>query len=71
MTWFEDLAKRLGVLKKNSDGRYIGLCESLYYISVDILLNDDDNIRSLTEEEHEKMIIKEFYRKYPYAEQRL
>ena len=68
MTWFEDLAKKLGVLKKNSDGRYTGLCESLYYISVDILLSDDDSIRDLTEKEQEKMIIREFYRKYPYAE---
>lgn len=71
MTWFEDLAKRLGVLKKNADGRYVGLCESLYYISVDILLSDDDSIRNLTEEEQEKKIIKEFYKKFPYAEQRL
>lgn len=71
MTWFEDLAKRLGVLKKDSNGRYTGLCESLYYISVDILLSDDDSIRNLAEEKQEKMIIKEFYKKYPYAEQRL
>lgn len=71
MTWFEDFAKRLGVLKIDKNGRYTGLCESLYYISLDILLSDDDSIRNLTEEEQEKMIIKEFYRKYPYAEQNL
>lgn len=67
MTYFEELASKLGVLEQNEKGFYTGKCRTLYYISVDVMLSDDEEILKLSDEEKEKIIIERFYKKFPKA----
>ena len=66
MTYFEELASRLGVFEQDEKGFYIGKCKALYHISIDVMLSDDEETLNLSEQEKEKIIIERFYEKFPY-----
>ena len=66
MTWFEELAQKLGVLEKDEKGFYTGKCQVLYNLSVDVMLSDLDYINSLSDEDKESIIINNFYEIFPY-----
>ena len=66
MTYFEELASKLGVFEQNEKGFYTGKCKALYHISIDVMLSDDEEILKLSDKEKEEIIVERFYKKFPY-----
>lgn len=68
MTLFEQFANDIGVgVKVDNSGLYTGLTKALYNMAVDVVLSDDEKVRSRDWIEQQSIIRERFFEAFPYA----
>lgn len=67
MTMFEEFAKEMNVkIETDNNGLYTGMCEALALMCNEVILSDDEQIRTLPWEEQKEIIKEKFYSTFPY-----
>ena len=67
-TLFEQFANDIGVgVRVDKSGLYTGLTKALYNMAVDVVLSDDEKVRSRDWIEQQSIIKERFFEAFPYA----
>ena len=68
MTLFEQFANDIGVgVNVDKSGLYTGLTKALYNMAVELVLSDDEEVRSRDWIEQQPIIKERFFDAFPYA----
>lgn len=67
MTMFEEFAKEMKVeITTNQNGMYTGMASALAQAVNEVILSDDETIRTAAWEYQKEIIKKNFYKVFPY-----
>lgn len=69
MTMFEEFAKEMKVkITTGENGMYTGMASALAQMVNEVILSDDEAIRSADWKDQKEIIKKNFYKVFPYME---